>query len=309
MIKSNQFHFISLSLSLSSTRMTESISKKHSLKTVIKKTFIENFNHVISNPPEEHLKELYNQDTFQFKFNNKSFGANFTIPRGKNYFTDFYRDIGTPHVFGMYNHEKEANSDTIIGTLTMIMRHDNRIWQIIDVKIKREFQGRGLLDKLISATLPLRVMKSTAYYTISMNPNPRVDTICASMKMTKMKTRGKMMIFIVTCEQITRMLPSLQTFYASDVGFVNNNNKRVWYDAAGKKDLKILHLHHNSDYRQFDFREPQKGYHYCFAIHDTNEYVIKGLKDTYSVEPCAAANIFSNDFKTDWSKFVKTSEI
>lgn len=289
--------------------MVDSISKKHSLKTVIKKAFVDNFNHVISNPPEEHLKELYNQEPFCFKYNNKSFAAYFAIPRDKNYFAEFYRDIGTPHVYGMYNHDSESKKDTIIGTLTMILRHDNRIWQIIDVKIKKDFQGRGLLDKLISATLPLRMLKNTAYYTISMNPNPRVDTICASMKITKMKNRGKMLIFIVTYEQITRMLSYLQTFYSSDVGFVNNSSKRVWYDCAGKKEIKVLHLQHNSDCRQFDFREPQRGYSYCFAIHETNEFVIKGLKDDHRVEPCANANIYTNDFKTDWSKFVKTSEI
>ena len=285
------------------------ISNKHSLKTVIKRAFIDNFNHVISDPPEEHLNELYNQDYFCFKYANKSFAAHFAIPRGQEYFTNFYREIGTPYIYGMYNHDTEKKTDTIIGTLTMIHRHDNRILQIVDVKIKKEFQGNGLLDKLISATLPIRMLKNTGYYIISMNPNPRVDIICKNMIMTKMKNRGKMMIFIVSFEQITRMLSHLQTFYSGDIGFVNNNDKRIWYDAAGKKELKLLHLHHNSLYRQFDFREPQRGYQYCFAIHEDNDFIIKGLKDDYNVEPCATANIFANDFKTDWSKFIKTSEI
>ena len=285
------------------------ISNKHSLKTVIKRAFIDNFNHVISDPPEEHLNELYSQDYFCFKYANKSFAAHFAIPRGQEYFTDFYREIGTPYIYGMYNHDTEKKTDTIIGTLTMIHRHDNRILQIVDVKIKKEFQGNGLLDKLISATLPIRMLKNTGYYIISMNPNPRVDIICKNMIMKKMKNRGKMMIFIVSLEQITRMLSHLQTFYSGDIGFVNNNDKRIWYDAAGKKALKILHLHHNSLYRQFDFREPQRGYQYCFAIHEDNDFIIKGLKDDYNAEPCATANIFANDFKTDWSKFIKTSEI
>jgi hypothetical protein len=285
------------------------ISNKHSLKTVIKRAFIDNFNHVISDPPEEHLNELYSQDYFYFKYANKSFAAHFAIPRGQEYFTDFYREIGTPYIYGMYNHDTEKKTDTIIGTLTMIHRHDNRILQIVDVKIKKEFQGNGLLDKLISATLPIRMLKNTGYYIISMNPNPRVDIICKNMIMTKMKCRGKMVIFIVSFEQITRMLSHLQTFYSGDIGFVNNNDKRIWYDAAGKKELKLLHLHHNSLYRQFNFREPQRGYQYCFAIHEDNDFIIKGLKDDYNAEPCATANIFANDFKTDWSKFIKTSEI
>jgi hypothetical protein len=61
-------------------------------------------------------------------------------------------------------------------------------------------------------------------------------------------------------------LPTLGTSILSGLGFVNNNDKRIWYDAAGKKELKLLHLHHNSHNRQFDFREPQRGYQYCFAI-------------------------------------------
>ena len=288
---------------------TSNVSNKHSLKTVIKRAFIDNFNHVISDPPEEHLNELYNQDYFCFKYANKSFAAYFAIPRTKEYFTDFYRDIGTPYIYGLYNHDTEKKTDTIIGTLTMIHRQDNRILQIVDVKIKKEFQSRGLLDKLISSTLPIRMLKNTGYFIISMNPNPRVDTICKNMIMTKMKNRGKMLIFIVSFEQITRMLSHLQTFYSGDIGFVNNNEKRIWYDAAGKKEIKLLHLHHNSLYRQFDFREPQRGYQYCFAIHEENDFIIKGLKDDYNAEPCATANIFTNDFKTDWSKFVKTSEI
>lgn len=285
------------------------IYRKHSLKTVIKRAFIDNFNHIISDPPEDHLNELYNQDYFCFKYANKSFAAYFAIPRGKKYFIDFYRDIGTPYIYGLYNHDTENKTDTIIGTLTMIHRHDNRIFQIVDVKIKKEFQSRGLLDNLISATLPIRMLKNTGYFIISMNPNPRVDTICKNMIMTKMKNRGKMLIYIVSFEQITRMLPHLQTFYSGDIGFVNNNDKRIWYDAAGKKELKILHLHHNSLYRQFDFREPQRGYQYCFAIHEENDFIIKGLKDNYNVEPYSTANIFTNNFKADWSKFVKTSEI
>lgn len=285
------------------------ITNKHSLKTFIKRAFIDNFNHVISDPPEEHLHELYNQDHFCFKYANKSFSAYFAIPRAKEYFTDLYRDIGNPYIYGMYNHDTEKKTDTIIGTITMIHRHDTRILQIMDVKIKKEFQSKGLLDKLISATLPIRVLKNTGYYIISMNPNPRVDTICKNMIMTKMKNRGKIMIFIVSFEQIARMISYLQTFYSSDIGFVNNNDKRIWYDAAGKKELKLLHLHHNSHYRQFDFREPQRGYQYCFAIHEEHDFIIKSLKDDYNAESCATANIFANDFKADWSKFVKTSEI
>jgi hypothetical protein len=289
--------------------MTDSIRNRHSLKTFIKKQFVEKFNHVITNPPEEHLAELHNNENFCFKFNNKSFAAKIIIPCNQEFYYEFYREIGTPHIYGLYNHDKEHDTDTIIGCLIMILRFDNRIWQILDIKIKKEFQGNGYLDALISATLPIRMLKNTGYYTISMNPNPRIDVICSKMKMPKMKSRGKMYIYIVRYEIITLMISFLQTFYSSDIGFIDNNNKRVWYDIANRKELKLLHLHHNSHIRQFDYREPVEGYQYAFAIHESQDFIIKGIKDEYDVDPCATANVFSNDFKPDWSKFVKTFEI
>jgi hypothetical protein len=285
------------------------IADRHSLKTIIKRAFIDNFNHIIINPPEDQLTELYNKNYFCFKYANKSFAVNFAIPRNKEYFTDFYKEFGIPYKYGLYNYDKEKNTDKIIGTLTMVHRHDNRILQILDVKIDKVHQSRGLLDTLISATIPLRILKNTEYYAISMNPNPRVDSICANMIINKLKNRGKMMIYVISFDQIKEILSNLQLFYSSDIGFVNNHEKRIWYDAIGKKELKMLHLHHNANYRQYDFREAQHGYSYCFAIHEGNEFIIQDLKEKYNIEPCASANVFSKGFKTDWSKFVKTSEI
>jgi hypothetical protein len=286
-----------------------SIYSRYSLKTHIKKKLMDNFNYVISNPPEEHLNELHTSEHFNFKFNNKSFAAYIDIPRIREFYNDFYKEIGTAYIYGLYNLNKEKDTENIIGSITLLLRHDNRIWQILDLKIKKDFQGIKCVNTLLTATLPIRILKNTGYYIISMNPNPRVDIICSNMKMTKMKPRGKMLIFIVSFENVVRMLSYLQIFYSSDIGFVNNNNKRIWMDATNKKEMKILHLHHNSLSRQFDFREPQIGYEYCFAIHESHDFIIKGLKDDYNVEPLASANIFTNNFKADWSKFVKTSEI
>ena len=36
---------------------------------------------------------------------------------------------------------------------------------------------------------------------------------------------------------------------------------------------------------------------------------MRTLKDDYNLDPGSSANVFSNDFKADWSRFVKTFEI
>jgi len=283
--------------------------KKYSLGTSIKMKLFDHFQHIVENPSSLELKQFYNQDKFSFKFNNKGFGAYIDIPSGKEYFTDYYRSIGTPYIFGIYNLDKTNNTDTLIGAVSLVLRYDNKIWQIMDLKIKKEYRGKQCIDTLISATLTTRVMKSTAYYAISMNPNPRIDAVCNNIKLPKMKNRGKMNIYTVSYDDIKKIIPTLETFYCSEIGFVNTNEDRVFIDGTKKSQLKLLHLHHNANYREFDYREPQRGYQYCFAIHEDNDFIIRTLKDDYKVEPSANATVFSNDFKADWSKFVKTFEI
>lgn len=283
--------------------------KKYSLGTSIKMKLFDNFQHVVENPSLSDLKQLFQEDKFSFKFNNKGFGAYIDIPANKEYFMDYYRSIGTPYVFGLYELDKVNNTDRMIGAVSLVLRYDNKVWQIMDLKIKKEFRGKQCIDSLITATLTTRITKSTAYYAISMNPNPRMDAVCNNIKLPKMKNRGKMNIYIVSFEDINKILPTLETFYCSEIGFVSNDEERVFVDGNKKSNLKLLHLHHNANYREFDYREPQRGYQHCFAIHEDNDFVIRTLKDEYSVEPSASANVFSNDFKADWSRFVKTFEI
>jgi len=96
----------------------------------------------------------------------------------------------------------------------------------------------------------------------------------------------------------------------SKIRFIDNNKSRMFIDNTTKKGYKLLHLHHNADYREeIDFTEPQRGYHYCFSIHENNEYIIQELKEKFKITSSSSATIYSNDFKTDWSKFVKTFEI
>ena len=288
---------------------TSIANKKFSIGTSIKMKLFDNFLHIKENPKQEDLKQFYQDDKFTFKFNNKSFGAYIDIPNTNEYFIDYYRTFGTPYIFGLYSIDKAQGTDTMIGAVSLVLRYDNKVWQIMDLKIKKEFRGKKCLDNLITSTLPTRVMKGSAYYAISMNPNTRIDAVCNNMKLPKMKNRGKIHIYLVSFENLKNILPTLETFYCSDIGFVNNGNSRLFIDNTNNRNIKLLHLHHNADYRAFDFHDPPRGYQYCFAIHEDNEFIIRILKEEYNVDSSSSANIFSNDFKTDWSKFVKTFEI
>ncbi len=128
--------------------------------------------------------------------------------------------------------------------------------------------------------------------------------------MPKMKHRGKMYIYLVSYEEINKILPSLSSFYCSEIGFVDNNKSRMIVDSAKKAPIKILHLHHNADYREdMNFCEPQRNYQYCFSIHESDEFIIQDLKEKYKITSSSSATVYSNDFKANWSKFVKTFEI
>jgi hypothetical protein len=283
--------------------------KKYSLSTSIKMKLFDNFQHIILNPSLFDLKQCFQEDNFSFKLNNKGFGGYIDIPVNKEYFVDYYKNIGTPYIFGLYEVDKVNDRDIMIGMVSLILRYDNKVWQIMDLKIKKEYRGKKCVDCLISSTLSTRITKSTAYYAISMNPNPCIDAVCNNMKLPKMKNRGKMNIYITSFEDIKKILPTLENFYCSEIGFVNTNEERIFVDGSKKTNLKLLHLHHNANYRVFDYREPQRGFQYCFAIHEDNDFIIQTLKNNYSIEPNANATIFSNNFKNDWSKFVKTFEI
>lgn len=282
---------------------------KHSLGTTIKMKLFDNFQYVVKNPSVTDLQNFYRQDRFSFKYNNKTFGCYIDISPNKQYFEDYYKHIGVPYIFGLYNLDKTKNIDILIGTVTLILRHDNKIWQIMDLKIAKEFRGKHSLDKLISSTLSTRILKSNAYYALSMNPNPKLDAVCNHLNLPKLKNRGKMYIYTISFENIKKILSTLESFYCSEIGFVNTNDDRLFIDSAKNIPIKMLHLHHNTTYRDYDFREPQRGYIYCFSIHESNEFIISSLKQEYNIEPSANATIYSNDFKTDWSKFVKTYEI
>jgi hypothetical protein len=287
---------------------TTTISRKCSLGTTLKMKLFDTVNHIIDNPPEAELKELYQTDKFTFKYNNKNFNGSIEIPHTKEYFIDYYRTFGTPSTFGLYYYNKATDNHTIIGGVSLILRHDNKVWQIMDLKIDNKFRGKGYINTLISGTLTTRIMKSTAYYAISMNPNTRLDAVCNSIQLPKMKNRGKVYIYVVSYENIKKILSKLETFYCSEIGFIDNNDDRVFIDST-TPHMKMLHLHHNATYREFDYREPKRGYNYCFAIHEENEFMITTLKNENKIDPCCNATIYSNNFKADWSKFVKTFEI
>ena len=180
----------------------------------------------------------------------------------------------------------------------------------MDLKIKKAYRGTGGVNKFIRSTLFSRIIKNKGYYGICMNTNTIIETLVEKISLPKMKNRDKMLIYLVSYDDIVKILPTLSSFYCSEIAFIDNNKTRLIVDSTTKKSYKILHLHHNADYREDnDFYEPQKGYQYCFSIHESNEYIIQELKEKYKITSSTSATIYSNDFKTDWSKFVKTFEI
>jgi hypothetical protein len=265
---------------------------------------------VKDNPSVDDLKEIEREEKFSFKFNNKSKGAYFECHKDEDYYIDYYRTFGKPQIYGLYEKNNETKEKTIIGTVTLNYRYDNKVCQIMDLKIKKAYRGTGGVNKFIRSTLFSRMIKNNGYYGICMNTNTIIENLTSKISLPKMKNRGKMLIYLVSYEEMNKIVATLATFYCSEIAYVDNNKTRMIVSSETKKPYKILHLHHNAEYREdVDFTELQRGYQYCFSIHESNEYIIQELKDKYKISASSSATVYSNDFKTDWSKFVKTFEI
>lgn len=265
---------------------------------------------VRSKPSIEDLKEIEKDERFCFKFNNKTKGAYMECHKDSEYYNEYYRTFGKPEIYGLYEINNETKTKIIIGAVSLIYRYDNKVCHIMDLKIKKSHRGTGGVNKFIRSTLFSRIIKNNGYYGICLNTNTIIENLVTNISLPKMKNRGKMHIYLVSYEEINKILPTLSSFYCSEIGFIDNNKCRLIVDSATKKPFKLLHLHHNADYREdTDFFETQKGYQYCFSIHESNEFIIQELKEKYKITSGSSATVYSNDFKADWSKFVKTFEI
>jgi len=265
---------------------------------------------VKENPPEEYLQELLKDEKYCFRFNNNNKSAYIDCHKDEFYYTDYYKTFGKPIIYGLYEKNATTKYKELVGAVSLIHRYDNKVCQIMDLKIKKKNRGIGGVSKFILSTLFSRMFKYEGYYGICMNTNTIVDHLISKIKMPKLKNRGKMMIYLVSFDDINKILPILSSFYCSEIAFIDNNNIRLIMDSETKKPYKILHLHHNAEYREdIDFSEPQRGYQYSFSIHENSEFIIKELKEKYKIISSSSANIYSSDFKPDWSKFVKTYEI
>jgi hypothetical protein len=265
---------------------------------------------VKNNPSIEDLKEIEKDERFCFKFNNKTKGAYIECNKDSDYYSEYYRTLGKPEIYGLYEVNNETKTKTIIGCVSLVYRYDNKVCHIMDLKIKKAYRGTGGVHKFIRSTLFSRIIKNNGYYGICFNTNTILENLVEKVSLPKMKNRGKMHVYLTSYEEINKILPTLSSFYCSEIGFVDNNKTRMIVDSSTKRPFKILHLHHNANYREdVDFHETQRGYQYCFAIHESNEYVIQELKEKYKITASSTATVYSNDFKADWSKFVKTFEI
>jgi len=265
---------------------------------------------VKENPSIDDLKEIERDEKYLFKFNNKTKGAYIECHKNEDYYIDYYKTFGKPQTYGLYEKNNETKKKTIIGTVTLNYRYDNKVCQIMDLKIKKAYRGTGGVNKFIRSTLFSRMIKNSGYYAICMNTNTIIENLTSKISLPKMKNRGKMLIYLVSYDEIKKIIATLSSFYCSEISYVDNNKTRMIVSSETKKPFKILHLHHNAEYREdVDFTDLQTGYQYCFSIHESNEYIIQELKDKYKISSSSSATIYSNDFKTDWSKFVKTFEI
>jgi len=265
---------------------------------------------VTDKPSIEDLNELEKEERICFKFNKKAKNTFIECYKDEDYYIDYYKKFGKPYVYGLIEKHTETKEKKMIGTVSLVYRYDTKVCQIMDLKIKKSHRGSGGVTKFIRSTLFSRMIKNNGYYGIVMNSNTIIENLTSKIMLPKMKNRGKMFVYLISFDELTKCLMSLASFYCSEIGFVDNNKSRVFVDAGTKKPYKLLHLHHNAEYREdFDYYEPQRGYQYCFTIHESNEYIIQELKEKYKIASSASATIYSNDFKTDWSKFVKTFEI
>ena len=265
---------------------------------------------VSDKPTIEDLKEIDKEEHFCFKFNNKSKNAYIECYKDEDYYKEYYRTFGKPHIYGLYEKNSETKEKKMIGTISLIYRYDTKVCHIMDLKIKKSHRGQGGITKFIRSTLFSRLLNNKGYYGITMNTNTIIENLVTKIMMPKMKNRGKMFIYLISFDELNKCLSLLSSFYCSEIGFVDNNKIRTFIDSTTKKPYKLLHLHHNAEYREdFDFTEPQRGFQYCFSIHESNDYIIQELKEKFKITSSSSATVYSNDFKTDWSKFVKTFEI
>lgn len=265
---------------------------------------------VIENPSVEDLKLLHKDEKYCFNFNNKNKSTYLDCPKDEDYYIEYYKTFGKPQIYGLYETNNDTKISKLIGSVSLINRYDNKVCHIMDLKILKKYRGIGGINKFIMSTLFSRMFKYNGYYCICMNNNTIVEKLTNKIIMPKMSNRGNMLIYLVSFDEMNKILPILSSFYCSDIAFINNKNARIFVDCVTKKSYKILHLHHNAEYREeIDYHEIQKGYQYCFSIHESSTFIIKDLKENYKITSNSSASIYSNYFTADWSKFVKTYEI
>jgi hypothetical protein len=263
-----------------------------------------------SKPSSADLQEIVKDDKHYFNFNNKAKSTYIECYNDEEYFIEFYKKFGKPEIYGLYEKNSDTNYKKIIGVITLICRYDTKVCHIMDMKIRKQYRGIGGISKFIMATLLNRLFKYNGYYGITMNNNTIVESLSKKIMMPTMKNRGKMLIYLVSYDEINKILPILSSFYCSEISFIDNNKSRLFVDSTTNKAYKLLHLNHNAEYLEtFDFDKPKPGYQYCFSIHESSEFMIQELQEKYKIGSSSSATVYSNDFKPDWSKFVKTFEI
>ena len=99
---------------------------------------------------------------------------------------------------------------------------------------------------------------NNSYYDICIHTNTIIETLTSKIMLLKMKDRGKMLIYLVSYDEMNKILLLLSSFYCSEIAFIDNNKTRMFVSTKTKKPFKFLHLHRNADYREdVDFTDLQ----------------------------------------------------
>ena len=61
---------------------------------------------------------------------------------------------------------------------------------------------------------------------ISMNTNTIIENLTTKIMIPKMKNRGKMLIYLISFDEINKCISTLSSFYCSEIGFIDNNKTR-----------------------------------------------------------------------------------
>src|SRR5579872_6436881 len=130
-----------------------------------------------------HMKDFETRLKHYYPFGKDSF----CLDHGDNYFM-FFRRIGEPFYYALFDTTDINNDDIVIGTICYVYRklRDEYIMYICDLKFDPIIRNKGIMNKIIYRTIPNCLLRTTKFYAISMNDNTDDTNIKNKNKILKM---------------------------------------------------------------------------------------------------------------------------